>query len=84
MNRISITFELCGDRRYDAFFLRLRHYGASPKLPAQWVLLTAATVHEIRRDLQTYIDPADRLLVTQVGSMSHQNPINEDFGMGAA
>lgn len=84
MKRISITFELCGDRRYDAFFLRLRYYGASAKLPTQWVLLTALTIHEVRRDLQAYIDPADRLLVTQVGSMSYQNPINEDFGMGGA
>jgi hypothetical protein len=54
-------------------------------MPTQWILLTPLTVEEVRRELQGYIDPADRLLVTQVASMSSRNLINSDvLGKGAA
>jgi hypothetical protein len=83
--RLSISFELREDRGYDSLVLRLRHHDAVPVLPTQWILLTSLTVDEIRRDLQTYIDPADRLLVTQVASMSSRNLIDNDkFGTGTA
>jgi hypothetical protein len=54
-------------------------------MPTEWHLLTPLTVDEIMRELQVYIDPADRLLVTQVASMSSRNLINNDkLGRGAA
>jgi hypothetical protein len=76
--RVSISFDLDDNRRYDALALRLYHLGAVLMLPTQWFLLTSLTVDEIRRDLQAYIDPADRLLVTQFTSMSFRNLINDD------
>ncbi len=85
MRKISISFDLREDRPYDSFFLRLLYFGAEERLPTQWILLTSLTVDEIKRDLQSHIDPADRLLVTQVTSMSSRNLINdEQFGRGAA
>jgi hypothetical protein len=85
MKRISISFELREDRSYDSFFLRLLDHGAEPHTNTLWFVLTALTVEEIRRDLQAYIDPADRLIVMQVASMSARNPIDENkFGRGAA
>jgi hypothetical protein len=83
--RFAISFELDDNRRYDSLVLRLRHLGAVPVLPTQWLLLTSLTADEIRRDLQDHIDTADRLLVTQVTSMSSRNLISdEQFGRGAA
>ncbi len=83
--RFAISFELDDDRRYDSLVLRLRHLGAVPVLPTQWLLSISLTADEIRRDLQGHLDPADRLLVTQVTSMSFRNLINNDkFGRGAA
>ena len=83
--RVSISYELRDDRCYDSLVRRLRHYEAVPVLPAQWILLTSLTVDELRRDLQTYIEPADRLLITQVASMSSRDLIdNDDFGIGVA
>jgi hypothetical protein len=83
--RFAISFELDDNGRYDSLVLRLRHLGAVPVLPTQWLLLTSLTADEIRRDLQDHLDPADRLLVTQVTSMSSRNLINdEQFGRGAA
>jgi PIN domain nuclease of toxin-antitoxin system len=83
--RFAISFELDGNRRYDSLVLRLHQLSAVPVLPTQWLLLTSLTADEIRRDLQDHLDPADRLLVTQVTSMSYRNLINSDqFGRGAA
>ena len=83
--RLSISFELRDDRCYNSLVLRLRYHEAVPVLPTQWILLTSLTVDELRRDLQAYIDPADRLLVTHIASMSFRNLIdNDDFGRGAA
>jgi len=76
--RLSISFELREDRPYDSLVLRLLHLGAVPVLPTQWILLTLLTVDEIKRDLQVHIDPADRILVTQVTLMSFRNLINND------
>jgi len=39
---------------------------------------TAMAVDEIKRDLQDYLDPADRILVTQVSFMSSRNVISDD------
>jgi hypothetical protein len=83
MRRISISFELGENRRYDAFFRRLQCLGAFPVMNSQWVLLTVFTVEQIERDLRALIDSADRLLVTYVGAMSSRNLINNDrFGSG--
>jgi hypothetical protein len=83
--RLSISFELREDRSYDSLILRLRHLGAVPVLPTQWILLTSLTVDAIKRDLQAHIDSADRILVTHVTSMSFRNLINDDkLGRGAA
>jgi hypothetical protein len=76
--RFAISFELDDNRRYDTLVLRLRHLGAVPVLPTQWILLTSLTIDEIKRDLQTHIDTTDRILVTQVASMSFRNLINDD------
>jgi hypothetical protein len=85
MRRISISYELREDRCYDSLIQRLHYLGAEPRLPTQWILLTTLTAEEIRRDLQDYIDSADRLLVTQVTSMSYRNLITSDkVGSGAA
>jgi len=85
MIKISISFDLREDRSYDSFFLRLLYRGAVECLPTQWILVTSLRVDEIRRDLQDHIDSADRLLVTQVMSMSFRNLIDNDkFGRGAA
>ena len=85
MIKISISFDLREDRSYDSFFLRLLYHGAEERLPTQWILVTPLRVDEIRRDLQDHIDTADRLLVTQVTSMSFRNLINNDrSGRGAA
>jgi PIN domain nuclease of toxin-antitoxin system len=54
-------------------------------MPTQWILLTTLTLDEIRRELQPHIDPSDRLLITQVASMSYRNLIcGVKFGRGAA
>jgi hypothetical protein len=86
--RVSINLELSGEsfeRRYDSLDRWLRHHGAVRVMPTEWHLLTPLTVDEIMRELQVYIDPADRLLVTQVASMSSRNLINNDkLGRGAA
>lgn len=83
--RLSISFDLREDRRYDSLARRLLDLDAVQVLPSQWILLTSLAVDEIRRDLQTYIDPADRLLVTHVASMSFRNLIDSDnSGTGAA
>jgi hypothetical protein len=85
MRKISISFDLREARSYDSFFLRLVYHGAEQRLPTQWILLTSLTVDEIKRDLQSHIDPADRLLITQVTLMSFRNLIDNDtFGRGAA
>ena len=85
MRKILVSFDLCEDRSYDSFFLRLLYLGAEEQLPTEWILLTSLNVDEIMSDLQKYIDPADRLLVTQVTSMSSRNLVNdEQFGRGAA
>jgi hypothetical protein len=85
MRKISIGFDLCEHRSYDSFFLRLLYHGAEERLPTEWILLTSLSVGEIMSDLQKHIDPADRLLVTQVTSMSYRNLINNDsVGRGAA
>jgi hypothetical protein len=85
MARISISFDLDQDGRYDALVRRLRQHEAFPVLPTQWMLLTPLTVDEIRGDLQSYINPSDRLLVTQVASMSSRNLIDDEgFERGAA
>ena len=78
MKRVSISFDLDDNRRYDSLTQRLQHYDAIPVLPTQWIFLTSLSIDEIRRDLQAYIDPADRLLVTHVASMSFRNLINND------
>ena len=86
--RVSISLELSGDsleRRCDFLDRWFRHHEAVRVMPTQWILLTSLTVSEIRREVQSYIDPADRLLVSQVASMSYRNLINADkFGRGAA
>lgn len=83
--RVSVSFELHDECRYDSLVRRLRHYDAVPVLPTQWIFLTSLTVDEIRRDFQAYIDPSDRLLVTHVASMSSRNLIDSDnFGRSAA
>jgi hypothetical protein len=85
MRNISISFDLCQQRSYDSFFLRLHGHGAEERLPTEWILITSLRVDEIVDDLQKYIDPADRLLVTEVTSMSYRNLINNDsVGRGAA
>ena len=85
MRKLSISFDLREDRSYDSFFLRLLYHGAEERLPTQWILVTSLRVDEIRRDLQDHIDTADRLLVTQVTSMSFRNLINnEKSGRSAA
>ena len=84
-NQISISFELREDRSYDSFFLRLCFFGAEERLPGIWIARSSLAVDEIKRDLQAHLDPADRLLVTQVTSMSARNLIyNEESGRGAA
>jgi hypothetical protein len=76
--RFSISYELDDNRSYDGLVQRLRHHGAEPHTNTLWFVLTPLTAEEIRRDLQAYIDPADRLIVMQVA-------INNDcFGRGAA
>ncbi|HEY1759606.1 MAG TPA: hypothetical protein VGG72_29805 [Bryobacteraceae bacterium] len=83
--RFSIGYDLNENGRYDSLMRRLRDLGAEPSLPTQWLLLSSLTAEEIRLDLQAYIDPADRLLVTQVASMSCRNLINDErFERGAA
>lgn len=83
--RFAISFELDDNRSYDSLVLRLRHLGAVPVLPTQWLLSTSLTADEIRRDIQGHIDTADRLLVTQVTSMSSRNLIDDErFRRGAA
>ena len=85
MRKISISFDLREDRSYDSFFLRLLYHGAEERLPTQWILVTSLRADEIRRDLQDHLDPADRLLITQVMSMSFRNLIDNDkSGRGAA
>jgi len=83
--RVSISLDLADNCCYDSLALRLNQLGAVLVLPTQWFLLTSLTVSEVTKDLQAYIDPADRLLVTQVSSMSFRNLINNDkFGSSAA
>jgi hypothetical protein len=85
MRKISISFDLREDRSYDSFFLRLLYFGAEEHLPTQWILLTSLKAEEIKRDFQHHLDPADRILVAQVASMSSRNLIDNDlFGRGAA
>lgn len=76
--RFAISFELDNNRCYDSLFRRLLNLGAVPVLPTQWILLTSLVGDEIKRDLQNHIEPTDRLLVTQVASMSFRNLINSD------
>lgn len=87
-HRISISFELSGDgpeRQWEAVDRWLYNHEAVQALPTQWVALTLLTADQVRRELQPLIDPADRLLVSQVTSMSFRNLINDDkFGKGAA
>jgi hypothetical protein len=83
--RISISFDLGENRRYDSFFRRLHALDAFPVMSSQWVTQTPFTVEQIERDLRRYIDPADRLLVSYCGAMSSRNPINPDrFASGSA
>jgi hypothetical protein len=86
--RISISVELNGEsfeRRLGSVNRLLSRYSAIQVMATEWHLLTPLTVDEIRRELQAYVDPADRLLVKQVTSMSSQNLINDDkWGRGAA
>ena len=85
MRRLSITFELGRNRRYDSFFRRLACLGASPIMDSQWVLVTRFAVEEIEKDLRRHIDAADRLCVSHVGAMSARNLISDDrFGNGVA
>jgi hypothetical protein len=82
---VSIGFELDDNRRYDSLARRLHHHGAVLVLPMQWFLETKLEVDEVKRDLQAYLDPADRLLVTEVNRMSSRNLINADkIDRGAA
>ena len=78
MRRLSITFELGESRRYDSFFRRLHCLGAFDAMNSQWFLLTSLAVDEIEKDLRAHLDPADRLCVAHVGTMSSQNLINGD------
>ncbi len=86
--RVSISLELSGDsleRRPGYLDRWLCRHEAIRVMPTQWILVTPLAVDEIRSELQAYLDPADRLLVTQVASMSSRNLINNDkFGRGAA
>ena len=86
--RISISVELSGEslERRDCSLAQWFHYHEAVQvMPTQWVLLTPLAVDEIRRELQRYVDPADRLLVTEVASMSYRNLITDDkIGKGAA
>jgi hypothetical protein len=86
--RISIGFELSGEsfeRRLGSLDRWLRCHHAIHVMPSEWILVTPLTVDEIRRELQAFLDPVDRLLVKQVTSMSSQNLIDNDrFGRGAA
>lgn len=83
--RLSISFESDDDRSYDCLYRRLLRHEAIQVLPKQWIVLTELTADELRRDLQAYIDPADRILITQVASMSSRNLIDADrLGRGAA
>ena len=88
MSRIAISIEsveLDGSRDYSPLVRRLSSHDAIPVGRMQWILQTSLTVEQIRHDIQNYIDPADRLLVTQVASMSSRNLINADkIGRGAA
>jgi len=78
VRRISISYELGEDRRYDDFFRRLDCLGAVPVMKSQWVLQTPFTIEQLEKDLRARIDPADRLLITDVGAMSSRNLINKD------
>jgi hypothetical protein len=86
--RFSISFELSGDglaRRYYSLALWLCYHDAIQVMPTEWILLIPLTIEEITREIRAYLDPADRLLVKQVTSMSSQNLINDDnWGRGAA
>ena len=78
IKRVSISYELDDNRCHDSLIRRLRQLGADPKLPTLWSLHSSRSVDEIRRDLQAYIDPADRLVVMEITSMSSRNLINSD------
>ena len=83
--RLSISFESDDDRCCASLYRRLLQLEAIQVLPKQWIVLTGLTADELRRDLQSYIDPADRILITHVVSMSFRNLVNADrFGKGAA
>lgn len=77
MKRVLVSFELTGDgpeRNEQTLALWLRRHLAMQIMPAQWHLLTSMTVEEIKKELQDLLDPADRLLITQVhGRMSYRN-----------
>jgi hypothetical protein len=76
-----ISLELNGDsseRRCKALDCWFRDHEAVQVMGTQWVLISSLTASEIRRQLQALIDPADRLLVTQVGPMSFRNLIDGD------
>jgi len=85
MRRILVSIELDGDsplRRERSVALWLERHVGVQVMAAQWYVLTSLSVEEIRQEIQTLLDPADRLLVTQVhGKMSYCNAIeNERFG----
>jgi hypothetical protein len=92
VKRVSISFELSGDsfeRRYYSLAFWLNHHDAVQVMGTQWVLVTPLTVEEIKYELQTLTDPADRLLVTQVGPMSFRNlivvlPASHDVSLAVA
>jgi hypothetical protein len=83
MARYTINFDLDHREGYDKFFRRLHDLHAEPLLSGQWCIQTAVSADELRKDLQAYIDPADRIVIAQVGLMSTRNPIEPPFS-GAA
>jgi hypothetical protein len=78
LKSISIGLELNESSNYDALARRLRHHGATIVLPMQWMLQTSLMAEDIRKDVQAYLGPADRLLVTQVTSLSFWNLIDDN------
>lgn len=85
MNRMSVSIELAGEspeRRAESIAQWLQRHLAVQVMPAQWHILTYLAADEIRQEIEKLLDPADRLLVTQVwGRMSHRNLFhNEQSG----
>lgn len=76
--RFSITINLNGDspeRECAAVAGWLRRHRAEAVTDGQWFILTTLTAEEVRKQLDGFLDPSDRIVVIQIGAVSARNLI---------